>query len=127
MAFCPSAVHTVKHAGPVHCLRAARTSVQRENGAVAVIFSCQQRLDAHVFKLLLESIEHLLCLFGKGGIPLLIAHLNHGCDIIIVLLQAVVLGDRILQVLEFLHLPVRLVCIIPEVRFLHDMSEFFYP
>ena len=86
MAFRPACIHTIEHPRPIAALGATRAGIQLQNRVVAVIFAGQQGLDGHGIQLRCESLQLRLDLRHQIRVILLIAHLDQGLDILILLL-----------------------------------------
>ena len=72
----PTVVHTEQHLGPVLCLRAAGTRMERQNRVLTVIFAGEKRCQTHRLNLFADGLHFLLCLRQKRKVFFLIAHFN---------------------------------------------------
>ena len=116
---CPTTVHAVEHPTPVTGLGSTRTGIQAQDRIVAIILAGKQGLHAELLEVVLKLGKHLLNLRNHGCIILLISHLNHDLDILILLFQPMIKFYGVLEILGFLHELCRALCVIPESRLLH--------
>ena len=119
LALRPPGIHTVQHAAPVTALGSARSGIELQYGIVLVIFAGQQRRNSQLIELRLEILQFTADLIHHRAVVFLISHFNQRQDILILRKETAAFRNSVLHVLQFLHLGVGLVGIIPETWRLH--------
>ena len=84
-------------------------------------------METECVELRCELVEHLLDLRNDLRIIFLVPHLDHQTDLFVLILELVVLCDRIFQVFRFLHESRGFLRILPEARLLHGLVQLVDP